>query len=206
MRRVLAISSIGNQPHNLHGKYIAGSGVGASSVFARRLKQQRSTECYPIQNLTKLRVYDIATYDVNNGYWALNDNTTITPFQYLTIYIGEDLHIPYDKPLTNYGKIDNYGSFHTNTYGNYGATVFNMGTFNNYGTLQINSYCRFYTYNGGTIYNSTSIAPDPEANIVVDDDGIFAFPPAVGSTCETGTFTGKTTPLTYGVISVTCPP
>jgi hypothetical protein len=85
MRRVLAISSIGNQPHNLHGKYIPGAGVGASSVATRRLKQQRSAECY-IPQIVIIYLSDIATY-IDNSHWELKDTTVITPFQHLIIPI-----------------------------------------------------------------------------------------------------------------------
>jgi hypothetical protein len=206
MRRILAISSIGNQPHNLHGKYIPGAGVGASSVATRRLKLQRSAGCYPPTVIIGLRVSDIATYDGSTGHWTLNRNTVINVLQYLTIYIDEDLHIPYNMTFTNNGQVDNYGSFYTETSGVAGATIYNTGAFRNYGNLTVDSGCGFYTYGGGSIYNSTSVAPDPEANIVLDGFilGIFALPPLSGSTCGSGTFTGKA--ITTGSITYTCPP
>jgi hypothetical protein len=45
VRRVLSIGSICNQPQNIFNKYVNGSGVGASSVFARRAKINRAAFC-----------------------------------------------------------------------------------------------------------------------------------------------------------------
>jgi hypothetical protein len=218
MRRILAISSIGNQPHNLHGKYIPGSGVGASSVATRRLKLQKAAPCYDsTPQIQYLRVSDIATLVGNE--WMLNGNTVITPYQYLIIYNSgtpqnpgpdpEDLHIPAGMTFTNNGQVDNYGSIHTEFIGNTGAIVYNTGTFRNYGTIQVNGYCGFYTYGGGSIFNNTATNPAPQGNIVLlgssPDIGIFALPPISGSGCGTGTFTGKA--ISYsGVVTYVCPP
>jgi hypothetical protein len=211
MRRILAISSIGNQPHNLHGKYIPGAGVGASSVATRRLKLQRSAGCYPPTVIIGLRVSDIATYDDFYGHWTLNHNTVINVLQYLTINNNEELHIPYDMTFTNNGQVDNYGAFETETNGFIGSTIYNTGAFRNYGNLEVKLDCEFYTYGGGSVYNSTSEAPYPQANIVLEGTnvegavaGIFALPPLSGSTCGSGTFTGKA--ITIGSITYTCPP
>jgi len=208
MRRVLAISSIGNQPHNLHGKYIPGSGVGASSVSTRRLKSTRSAQCYAEPKTVYLRVSDIASYydpipgDTNPGYWILNKNTIINSYQYLIIYLTEDLHIPYNMTFTNNGQVDNNGSFYleNNDPGTDGSIVYNTGKFNNYGSLEINPFCKFYTYGGGSVYNSTAISA-PVANIVVE--GLFAIPPTVASGCGSGTFTGKD--VYTGSVSYICP-
>lgn len=198
----MAISSIGNQPHNLHIKYIHGSGVGASSVSTRRLRQQRAASCYPQPGTVYLRVSDIATYDIALSRWILNGNTVITSWQYLTIYETEDLHIPFYMTFTNNGEVMNKGSFHMEYDDINGSTVYNTGKFYNYGSIEVNDYCSFYTYGGGSLFNSSYVAPNPEANIAVS--GIFAFPPDVGSTCGSGTFTGKTE-LLVGSISYTCP-
>ena len=205
MRRVLAISSIGNQPHNLHGKYIPGAGVGASSVATRRLKLQRSAGCYPPTVVLTVRVSDIAMFD--GVHWVLTRDTVINVLQKLVIDMDQDLHIPYNRTLTNNGQIVNNGVFQIETDGSAGGTLYNTGTFRNYGNLQVNAYGGFYTYNGGSVYNSTAQAPYPEANIVLDGSvlGIFALPPLTGSTCGSGTFTGKTS-VTGGTVTRTCPP
>jgi hypothetical protein len=205
MRRILAISSIGNQPHNLHGKYIPGAGVGASSVSTRRLKLQRSAGCYPPTVIITVRVFDIATFD--GDHWVLNRNTVINVLQKLIIYINEDLHIPYNMTFTNNGRVENYGAFNLETNGMAGATVYNTGTFSNYGSILVNAHGGVYTYLGGSVYNSTAEAPLAEANIVLDGStlGIFALPPLTGSTCGSGTFTGKTS-ITGGSVTRTCPP
>jgi hypothetical protein len=210
MRRILAISSIGNQPHNLHGKYVPGSGVGASSVSARRLKQHRAAQCYPPSQIQYLRVSDIATYSLTD--WILNENTVITAYQYLIIYSTEALRIPYNMTFTNNGQVDNYGYFYTDSDTTQGATIYNTGKFNNYGSIEVELFCEFYTYGGGSVYNSTSVSPDPIANIVVvappsgnpEYEGLFAMAPTSGSTCGSGTFTGKTT-LSVGSVTYTCP-
>jgi hypothetical protein len=209
MRRILAISSIGNQPHNLHGKYIPGAGVGASSVSTRRLKQHRSAECYVQPQITYIRVSDIATYDYGSNYWILNDDTVITPLQYLSIYINEELHIPYYRTFTNNGQIDVNGFMHLDndsiepSPNNIGAILYNTGAINNYGSIQIAVNAMFYTYDGGRVYNSTAISPSPIANIV--NQGLFALPPNIGSTCGYGFFTGKSLNTTYNPITFICP-
>lgn len=43
--RVFAFASIANQPHALENKYVAGSGVGASSIASRRALSRRATIC-----------------------------------------------------------------------------------------------------------------------------------------------------------------
>ena len=43
--RLFSISSICNQPQNIFNKYVNGSGVGASSIFARRAKINRAAFC-----------------------------------------------------------------------------------------------------------------------------------------------------------------
>ena len=210
MRRILAISSIGNQPHNLHGKYIPGSGVGASSISTRRLKLHRSAECYPQPQTLYLRVSDIATYDLGSNSWILNDDTVIAPLQYLIIYINEDLHIPYYRTFTNNGQIDVNGFLHLEnddlepSPNNIGAIFYNTGIINNYGSIQIDTNATFYTYDGGKIYNSTATSPNPIANIV--NQGVFALPPITGSLCGYGYFTGKPLNITYNPITYTCPP
>jgi len=209
MRRILAISSIGNQPHNLHGKYIPGSGVGASSISTRRLKQQRSAECYVQPQIKYMRVSEIATYDPDSNVWILNDDTVITPLQYLSIYINEDLHIPYYRTFTNNGQIDVNGFLYLENDelepfpNNIGAILYNTGIINNYGSIQIDTSAMFYTYNGGSVYNSTAISPSPIANIV--NQGLFALPPINDSTCGKGSFTGKSLDITYNPITFICP-
>jgi hypothetical protein len=112
--------------------------------------------------------------------------------------------------FTNNGQVDNYGAFYTQTNGSIGSTIYNTGVFRNYGNLEVELRCRFYTYGGGSIYNSTAAPPDSQADIVVAEDededvaGIFALPPLSESTCGSGTFTGKD--LTIGSITYTCPP
>jgi hypothetical protein len=59
-----------------------------------------------------MRVSEIATYDSGNNYWILNDDTVITPLQYLSIYINEYLHIPYYRTFINNGQIDVNGFLH----------------------------------------------------------------------------------------------
>jgi len=209
MRRILAISSIGNQPHNLHGKYIPGSGVGASTISTRRLKQQRSAECYVQPQIKYMRVSEIATYDSGNNYWILNDDTVISPLQYLSIYINEDLHIPYYRTFINNGQIDVNGFLHLENDSqepfpnNIGAILYNTGIINNYGSILIDTSSMFYTYDGGSVYNSTAISPSPIATIV--NQGLFALPPSIGSTCGKGTFTGKSLDITFNPITFICP-
>lgn len=209
MRRILAISSIGNQPHNLHGKYIPGSGVGASSISTRRFKQQRSAPCYPQPQFVQLRVSDIATYDSGNNLWILNDDTTITPLQYLSIHINEELHIPYYRTFINNGQIDNNGMLYLENDdsepfpNNVGAILYNTGIIKNYGSILINTNAMFYTYADGKVFNSTAIAPSLIANIV--NLGLFALPPLVGSTCGTGLLIGKQLDNTYNPITYMCP-
>jgi hypothetical protein len=43
--RVFAFASIANQPHALENKYVPGSGVGVSSISARRALSRRATIC-----------------------------------------------------------------------------------------------------------------------------------------------------------------
>lgn len=207
MRRILATSSIGNQPHNLHGKYIPGAGVGATSVSTRRLKLFKSCDPQPI--MVYLRISDIATYDQYADQWILNKNTLITSLQYLTINSGEYLFIPYDMTFTNNGFFDNYGTVRLdndeNLYpnnNNVGAMFYNTGKFNNYRTLEIADYCGFYTYGGGQFYNST-VTSYPVASTVVSNDATFAIAPMDDSTCGTGTFTGKDV---VGTMIYACPP
>lgn len=45
--RVFAFASMANQPHALENKYVAGSGVGASSIASRRALSRRATICKP---------------------------------------------------------------------------------------------------------------------------------------------------------------
>lgn len=225
MRRILAISSIGNQPHNLHGKYIPGSGVGASSISNRRLKLHRSAECYSTQpQIQYIRVSDIANYNSTTHEWTLNGNTVISPFQYLIIYndnvpqnmsgFPEDLHIPSGMTFTNNGQVDNYGSIHTENSGPNGAIIYNTSIFRNYGTVEVNISCKFYTYGGGSVFNNTAINPAPQANIVLLGSGqaigIFALAPTSGSTCGIATFTGKNTVTRGGLDNqlpdYACPP
>ncbi len=195
MRRILATSSIGNQPHNLHGKYVPGSGVGATSVSTRRLKLYKSCIQQPI--VVYIPVSNIATYDTDNNYWILNQSTVITPLQNLIIDEGQTLSIPFDYTLTNNGYIDNYGTilltnnaYLDEDYGiaSRGSTFYNTGKFNNYGEFNVYAYSAIYTYGGGSVFNSNYI----NANIFVDG-GLFALPPLDinESTCGTGSFTGK---------------
>ena len=46
-RKNPALGVICNTPQDLNNRYIAGSGVGASSIANRRAKLQRATKCYP---------------------------------------------------------------------------------------------------------------------------------------------------------------
>ena len=46
-RKNPALGVICNAPQDLNHRYVAGSGVGASSIANRRAKLQRATKCYP---------------------------------------------------------------------------------------------------------------------------------------------------------------
>ena len=56
--RVLAIDSIKNQQGSIFNKFVAGSGVGATSTFARRAKIQNAAERRQTFSLTNC-VYNI---------------------------------------------------------------------------------------------------------------------------------------------------
>ncbi len=43
--RVLPLDTIKNSQGSIMNKYVAGSGVGATSTFARRAKYYRATQC-----------------------------------------------------------------------------------------------------------------------------------------------------------------
>jgi hypothetical protein len=201
MRRILATSSIGNQPHNLHGKYVPGAGVGATSISTRRLKLYKS--CIPQPIIVYIKVSNIATYDTNNNYWILNQSTVITPLQNLIIDEGQTLNIPFGKTLTNAGHIDNYGVFFlTNDEYLYtelprppivGSTFYNTGKFNNYYEVNVMTDCKVYIYSGGSFYNGGSIY----------SNGLFAIPSINGSTCGTGFFNGNA--MGTGGIEFECP-
>lgn len=200
MRRVLATSSIGNQPHNLHGKYVPGAGVGATSVSTRRLKLYKS--CIPQPIIVYIKVSNIATYNPETNEWELTIDTVINPLQYLIIGEGETLNIPFGKTLTNAGHIDNYGVFFL-TNDEYlftglpyvGSTFYNTGKFNNYNEVNIMDDCKVYIYSGGSFYNGGSI----------NSNGLFAIPSINGSTCGTGFFNGNDIVGTSGGISFECP-
>jgi hypothetical protein len=195
MRRILAISSIGNQPHNLHGKYIPGSGVGASSVATRRLKTQKAAQCYPQPPVVDISLSDIATYNVVYARWEITSNTTITYLQHLVILSDQALYIYPGVTLTNKGFVDNYGFIGDSNSSN--TTIININTFNNYGTIFIEITGKMYTYNGGSVYNDTTGT--------ITNNGIFSVALSSGSSCGTGFFTGKPIGGTNPLVNQ-CPP
>ena len=195
MRRILAISSIGNQPHNLHGKYIPGSGVGASSVATRRLKTQKAAPCYPQPPVVDISLSDIATYNGLNGRYEITSNTTITYLQHLVILSNQALYIYPGVTLTNKGFVDNYGFIGDSNSSN--TTIININTFNNYGTIFIETDSKMYTYNGGSVYNDTTGT--------ITNNGIFSVALSSGSSCGTGFFTGKPIGGTNPLVNQ-CPP
>lgn len=197
MRRILAISSIGNQPHNLHGKYIPGSGVGASSVATRRLKTQKAAPCYPQPSVIDISLSDIATYNISFARYEVNVNTTITYLQRLIIASNEILYLKPGITLTNKGYIDNYGYIGTVDNPTNSTTILNINTLNNYGLIYLTPTDKIYTYNSGSIYNDTSAT--------ITNNGIFSVALSTGSSCGIGFFTGKPiegpNPMVIG-----CPP
>lgn len=196
MRRILAISSIGNQPHNLHGKYIPGSGVGASSVATRRLKTQKAAQCYPQPQVVDITLNDIATYNGLNGRYEITSNTTITYLQHLVILSDQALYIYPGFTLTNKGFVDNYGFIGDINNPSNSTTIININIFNNYGTIYIEPTGKMYTYNGGSVYNDTTGT--------ITNDGIFSVALSSGSSCGTGFFTGK--PISGNPLVNQCPP
>jgi len=196
MRRILAISSIGNQPHNLHGKYIPGSGVGASSVATRRLKTQKAAQCYPQPPVVDISLSNIATFNGAFGRYEITSNTTITYLQHLVIQSGEVLYIAPGITLTNKGFVDNYGFISNIGQPSNSTTIININTFNNYGTIYIEPTSKMYTYNGGSVYNDTTGT--------ITNAGIFSVALSSGSSCGTGFFTGK--PISGNPLVNQCPP
>ena len=49
--RVLPLDTIKNSQGSIMNKYVAGSGVGATSTFARRAKYNRATQCIGLCNM-----------------------------------------------------------------------------------------------------------------------------------------------------------
>jgi hypothetical protein len=188
MRRILAISSIGNQPHNLHGKYFPGAGVGASSVSTRRLKlykaTPKTTSSQTQPQIQYLSLSDVATYDSYTGQWTLTVNV-IASYQYLTITTTDLLSIPAGMTFTNNGRIDNGGIITIVP----DAQINNTGVINNstYGTITINS-SRFNTYGDGITNNSGSI--DNYGTITTYGGGITNNSGIIGN---------------YGTITITSP-
>ena len=196
MRRILAISSIGNQPHNLHGKYIPGSGVGASSVATRRLKMQKAAQCYPQPPIVDISLSDIAIYNSTYGRYEITSDTTITYLQHLVILSDQALYIYPGFTLTNKGFVDNYGVIGDSNFSS-DSTIINVNTINNYGTIYIEPTGKMYTYNGGSVYNDTTGT--------ITNDGIFSVALSSGSSCGTGFFTGNPIGGTNPLVNE-CPP
>jgi len=225
MRRILAISSIGNQPHNLHGKYVPGSGVGACSVSTRRLKlykaTPKTTSSQTPTQIQYLSLSDVATYNNYNGQWTLTVNV-IASYQYLTITTTDSLSIPAGMTFTNNGHIDNGGIITIDP----GAQINNTGVINNstYGTITITSPSSFNTYGGGITNNSGSIdnygtititspssfntygggATNNYRRYVINNNGTFRVA-ASGSACGSGTFTNNGI-FTGNAVTIGCPP
>jgi hypothetical protein len=70
VRRVLSVASIANQPHVFDNKYVAGSGVGATTISNRRAKMRRTYYQPPAQiilgeEITKDMSNDVYTDRIN---------------------------------------------------------------------------------------------------------------------------------------------
>jgi len=157
MRRILAISSIGNQPHNLHGKYVPGSGVGACSVSTRRLKLYKATP-KTTSSQTQPQIQYLSLRDVAQPTPGVRSNWTLTvnviaSYQYLTIPATETLVIPPGMTFTNNGRIDNDGIIIAQD-GATGSRIDNTGVLNNSGTIRIFYASSFNTYGGGITNNN----------------------------------------------------
>ena len=207
MRRILAISSIGNQPHNLHGKYVPGSGVGACSVSTRRLKLYKATskttssQTQTPTQIQYLSLSDVAQLTARNN-WTLTVNV-IASYQYLIIPATETLVIPAGMTFTNNGRIDNGGVINAaqTIDESTGSRIDNTGVLNNSGTITILSASSFNTYGGGITNNN--YVPDIYGLKGINNYGIFRVA-ASGSACGSGTFTGNA--LNTGSVTTGCPP